>query len=43
MIHGYWGMRGVGQVPRLCLAISGHEWKDQKYVEKEQWFDKDKK
>ena len=42
MKHGYWGIRGAAQVGRLCLAISGHEWEDVKYVGKEQWFEKDK-
>ena len=38
---GYWGIRGLGQVPRLLLAYTGAVWEDVKYISKEQ-FDKDK-
>lgn len=40
---GYWGIRGLAQVPRLLLAYTGAVWEDVKYTQREQWFDKDKK
>lgn len=40
---GYWGIRGLGQVPRLLLAYTGAVWENLKYTSREQWFDKDKK
>jgi glutathione S-transferase len=43
IVFGYWGIRGLGQVARLLLAYSGLAWEDHKYLEKEKWFDKDKK
>ncbi len=41
--YGYWGVRGAGQVGRLLLAYTGDQWEDVKYVQRENWFDKDKK
>ena len=43
MKHGYWGTRGAGQIGRLLLAYCGFEWEEVKYVEREKWFDEDKK
>lgn len=40
---GYWGIRGLGQVPRLLLAYSGLSWNNKAYVTREAWFDEDKK
>ena len=40
---GYWGFRGYGQVCRLLLAYTGANWEDVKYVDNDQWFEKDKK
>jgi hypothetical protein len=40
---GYWGVRGLGQTPRLLLAYSGLNWHDHRYSSREEWFDKDKK
>jgi hypothetical protein len=34
IVFGYWGIRGLGQVPRLLLAYSGLHWKDVKYTER---------
>ena len=42
MKHGYWGIRGAGQVSRLLLAYSGLEWEDVKYVDREKWMNDDK-
>jgi glutathione S-transferase len=42
IVFGYWGIRGLGQVPRLVLAYSGLNWKDVKYTERDQWFAKDR-
>lgn len=39
---GYWGIRGLGQVPRLLLAYTGAIWEDVKYTAPEQWFGGDK-
>ncbi len=41
-MHGYWSVRGRGQVSRLLLAYSGLKWKDVKYVERDQWVNKDR-
>ena len=40
--HGYWGIRGAGQVSRLLLAYTGAVWEDVKYTSPDQWFGKDK-
>lgn len=40
---GYWGIRGLAQVPRLLLAYSGVEFEDVLYTERGAWFDQDKK
>ncbi len=40
---GYWGFRGRAQGARLMLAYSGLEWEPVNYVEKEKWFEEDKK
>jgi glutathione S-transferase len=39
---GYWGIRGLGQVPRLLLSYSGVEFDDQLYSDREKWFGDDK-
>lgn len=39
---GYWGIRGMGQTPRLLLAYSGLDWEEVRYADREQWFAKDK-
>lgn len=39
---GYWGIRGLGQVPRLLLAYTEADWEDVKYTSPEDWFGKDK-
>lgn len=38
----YWGIRGLGQVPRLLLAYSGVEFEDYHYTDREKWFGDDK-
>ena len=40
---GYWGIRGLAQIPRLLLAYSGVEFEDVLYTERGAWFDNDKK
>ena len=42
VVHGYWGIRGAGQLSRLLLAYCGANWEDFKYTAPEQWFGKDK-
>ena len=42
MKHGYWGIRGAGQVSRLLLGYCGFEWEEVKYVEMDKWFGQDK-
>jgi glutathione S-transferase len=39
---GYWGIRGLAQVPRLLLSFSGVEFEDQQYTEGDKWFKEDK-
>jgi glutathione S-transferase len=39
----YWGIRGLGQIPRLLLAYSGVEFEDYHYTNGEKWFGDDKK
>jgi glutathione S-transferase len=39
---GYWGIRGLGQVPRLLLSYSGVEFEDKQYTNGEDWFKNDK-
>lgn len=41
-VLGYWGIRGLGQIPRLLLSHFKVEFKDKKYLSKEEWFDQDK-
>lgn len=43
IVHGYWGIRGAGQVSRHLLAYCGARWKDQRYYSPEEWFDQDMK
>ena len=43
IIHGYWGIRGAGQVSRHLLAYCEANWKDYRYFSPEEWFDKDLK
>lgn len=43
VVLGYWGIRGLGQISRLLLAYTGANWEDVKYVEQDQWHQKDKK
>ena len=35
VVHGYWFIRGQGQVSRLLLAYSGAVWEDVKYAGRE--------
>lgn len=42
VVHGYWGVRGAGQISRLLLAYTGAVWEDVKYTSPDQWFGKDK-
>lgn len=42
VVHGYWGVRGAGQISRLLLAYTGAAWEDVKYTSPDQWFGKDK-
>jgi glutathione S-transferase len=39
---GYWGIRGLGHVPRLLLSHAGVEFEDKTYTESPQWFAEDK-
>jgi len=39
---GYWGIRGLAQVPRLLLSYSGVEFEDKQYTNGEDWFKNDK-
>jgi glutathione S-transferase len=36
-LHGYWPVRGLGQISRLLLAYSGLKWRDVIYTSGEQW------
>lgn len=38
----YWGIRGLGQVPRLLLAYSKVDFEDYHYTDSEKWFQQDK-
>jgi glutathione S-transferase len=38
----YWGIRGLGQVPRLLLAYSGVHFEDYQYANADHWFKEDK-
>ena len=38
----YWGIRGLGQVPRLLLEYTGAQWDDVIYESRDKWFQKDK-
>lgn len=38
----YWGIRGLGQVPRLLLSFSGVEFEDVLYTNGDKWFKEDK-
>ena len=40
---GYWGIRGLGQVPRLLLSYTKANWKSKVYADRDSWFTKDKK
>jgi glutathione S-transferase len=40
---GYWGIRGLGQVPRLLLTYTKANWKNKIYSQREAWFNADKK
>lgn len=40
---GYWGIRGLGQVPRLLLTYTKANWKNKIYADRDNWFNKDKK
>lgn len=39
---GYWGIRGLAQVPRLLLSYSGVEFEDFHYTNGDKWFKEDK-
>lgn len=39
---GYWGIRGLAQVPRLLLNHVGVEFEDKQYTEAPLWFGEDK-
>lgn len=40
---GYWGIRGLAQIPRLLLGYSGVEFEDVLYTDRAVWFENDKK
>lgn len=40
---GYWGIRGLGQVPRLLLTYTKANWKNKVYTDRDTWFNNDKK
>mgnify|MGYP000243350717 CR=1 FL=1 len=40
---GYWGVRGLGNAPRLVLTATGVDFEDTRYASREAWFDGDKK
>lgn len=42
LILGYWGVAGYGQALRYILAYAEADWKDQVYVDRDQWFNVDK-
>jgi glutathione S-transferase len=39
---GYWGIRGLAQVPRLLLSYNGVEFEDVLYSDGDKWFKEDK-
>jgi len=39
---GYWGIRGLGQIPRLLLNYSGVEFENCTYTVPDKWFKDDK-
>ena len=39
---GYWGIRGLAQVPRFLLHYSGVEFENSTYTQGERWFKDDK-
>jgi glutathione S-transferase len=39
---GYWGIRGLGHVPRLLLSFAGVEFEDVQYTNGDKWFKEDK-
>lgn len=39
---GYWGIRGLAQVPRLLLSFSGVDFEDHQYTNGDKWFKEDK-
>lgn len=39
---GYWGIRGLGQVPRLLLTYTKANWKEKTYSDRNAWFNQDK-
>lgn len=43
IILGYWGIRGLAQVPRLLLTYTKTNFKDKIYGDRDSWFNKDKK
>ena len=42
-ILGYWSIAGNAQAMRYLLAYVGARWKDKLYIERSEWFEKDKK
>ena len=39
---GYWGIRGLAQIPRLLLTYTGAAWEDVVYTDESQWWTNDK-
>jgi glutathione S-transferase len=39
---GYWGIRGLAQVPRLLLSYFGVDFEDYLYTDRDVWFSEDK-
>lgn len=43
IVLGYWGIRGLGQTPRLLLTYTKANWRDKIYADRDSWFNNDKK